>query len=65
MTFTEIQDKIYELELSVEILEDLRNKAMHGDESVDVVNALSNGLRYTRERLDKYKTTDWIMALDT
>lgn len=64
MRIDEINNRINELETSIEILKVIRQDFMENNKEEIFIKALNDGINYTAQRLDKYKTTDWIMTID-
>lgn len=64
MTIDEINNRIKELETSVELLKVVRQNYIDNNGDDIVIKALNDGINYTNQRLEKYKTTDWIMAFE-
>ena len=64
MRINEINNRINELETSIEILKAIRQDFVENNKEEIFIKALNDGINYTTQRLDKYKTTDWIMAID-
>ena len=64
MRIDEINNRINELETSIELLKAIREDFVKNNKEEIFIKALNDGINYTTQRLDKYKTTDWIMAID-
>ena len=64
MRSDEINNRINELETSIELLKAIRQDFVENKKEEIFIKALNDGINYTTQRLDKYKTTDWIMAID-
>lgn len=64
MKINEINNRINELETSIELLKAIRQDFVENNKEEIFIKALNDGITYTTQRLDKYKTTDWIMAID-
>ena len=64
MKIDEINNRINELETSIELLKAIRQDVVENNKEEIFIKALNDGINYTTQRLDKYKTTDWIMAID-
>ena len=64
MRIDEINNRINELETSIELLKAIRQDIVENKREEVFIKALNDGITYTTQRLDKYKTTDWIMAID-
>ena len=64
MRIDEINNRINELEISIELLKAIRQDFVENKKEEIFIKALNDGINYTTQRLDKYKTTDWIMAID-
>ena len=64
MRIDEINNRINELETSIELLKAIRQDFVGNNKEEILIKALNDGIIYTTQRLDKYKTTDWIMAID-
>ena len=47
-----------------EILKAIRQDFMENNKEEIFIKALNDGINYTAQRLDKYKTTDWIMTIN-
>ena len=60
----EINNRINELETSIELLKAIRQDFVENKKEEIFIKALNDGINYTTQRLDKYKTTDWIMTID-
>ena len=64
MRIDEINNRINELETSIELLKAIRQDFVENKKEEIFIKALNDGINYTTQRLDKYKTTDWIMTID-
>ena len=64
MRINEINNRMNELETSIELLKAIRQDFVENNKEEILIKALDDGITYTAQRLDKYKTTDWIMAID-
>ena len=64
MRIDEINNRINELETSIELLKTIRQDFVENNKEEIFIKALNDGINYTTQRLEKYKTTDWIMAID-
>ena len=64
MKIDESNKRINELETSIELLKAIRQDFVENNKEEIFIKALNDGINYTAQRLDKYKTTDWIMAID-
>ena len=64
MKIDEINNRIHELETSVELLQAIKQDYIENNRDEIFIKALNDGINYTRQRLEKYKTTDWIMAFE-
>lgn len=61
MKINEINNRIHELEISVELLQAIKQDYIESKRDECFIKALDDGINYTRQRLETYKTTDWIM----
>lgn len=61
MKINEINNRIHELETSVELLQAIKRDYIENNRDESFIKALDDGINYTRQRLETYKTTDWIM----
>lgn len=61
MKIAEINKRINELEVSIELLEAIKCDFVNKDKEEIFLRALDDGIKYTKQRLEQYKTTDWIM----
>lgn len=61
MKISEINNRIHELEISVELLQAIKQDYIEGKKDESFIKALDDGINYTKQRLETYKTTDWIM----
>ena len=64
MRTDEINNRINELETSIELLKAIRQDFVGNNKEEIFIKALNDGINYTTQRLNKYKTTEWIMAID-
>lgn len=64
MRVDEINHRINELETSIELLRAIKQDFMKNNKEEIFIKALNDGINYTTQRLEKYKTTDWIMTID-
>ena len=64
MRIHEINNRINELETSIELLKAIRQDFVENKREEVFIKALNDGITYTTQRLDKYKTTDWIMTIN-
>ena len=64
MRIDEINNRINELETSIELLKAIRQDFVENKKEEIFIKALNDGINYTTQRLDKYKTTDWIMTIE-
>ena len=64
MRIDEINHRINELETSVELLQAIKQDYIENNKDEIFIKALNDGINYTRQRLEKYKTTDWIMSFE-
>ena len=64
MRIDEINNRINELETSIELLKAIRQDFVENKKEEIFIKALNDGINQTAQRLNKYKTTDWIMAID-
>ena len=64
MSIDEINNRINELETNIELLKAIKQDFVENNKEEILIKALDDGITYTTQRLDKYKTTDWIMAID-
>ena len=60
----EINNRINELETSIELLKAIRQDFVEDNKEEIFIKALNDGINYTTQRLDRYKTADWIMTID-
>ena len=63
MTIDEINKRINELETSIELLRVIKQDFIKNNKEEIFIKALNDGINYTTQRLEKYKTTDWVMAI--
>ena len=61
MKINEINNRIHDLETSVEILQAIKRDYIENNRDESFINALDDGINYTRQRLETYKTIDWVM----
>ena len=61
MKIDEINKRIHELEVSIELLEAIKRDFVADGKEEIILNAFDDGIKYTKQRLEQYKTTDWIM----
>ena len=59
-----INKRINELETSIELLKAIRQDFVENNKEEIFIKALNDGINYTTQRLEKYKTTEWIMTID-
>ena len=64
MSIDEINNRINELETSIELLKAIKQDFVENNKEEILIKALDDGITYTTQILDKYKTTDWITAID-
>ena len=64
MKIDEINNRINKLETSIELLKAIKQDFVENNKEEILIKALDDGITYTTQRLDKYKTTDWFMAID-
>ena len=64
MRIDEINNRINELETSIELLKAIRQDFVENNKEEIFIKALNDGINYTTQRLDRYKTADWIMTID-
>ena len=64
MRIDEINNRINELETSIELLKAIRQDCVENNKEEIFIKALNGGINYTTQRLDRYKTADWIMTID-
>lgn len=64
MRIDEINHRINELETSVELLQAIKQDYIENNRDEIFIKALNDGINYTKQRLEKYKTTDWIMDFE-
>ena len=64
MKIDEINKRINELETSVALLSQIKREFLENERDESLLNALTDGIRYTKMRLDDYRTADWIMDFD-
>ena len=58
MKINEINNRIHDLETSVEILQAIKRDYIENNRDESFINALDDGINYTRQRLETYKTID-------
>ena len=61
MKIDEINKRIHELEVSIELLEAIKRDFVADGKEEIILNAFDDGIKYTKQRLEQYKTADWIM----
>lgn len=61
MTIKEINERVHELEKSVELLKAIRKDYIDQNRSDCFISALDDGIKYTSLRLQDYQMADWIM----
>ena len=61
MKIDDINKRINELEVSIELLEAIKCDFVTKGKEEIFLKALDDGIKYTKQRLEQYKTTDWIM----
>lgn len=61
MKINEINNRIHELETSIELLQAIKQDYIESKKDKSFIKALDDGINYTRQRLETYKTTDWVM----
>ena len=64
MRIVEINARIHELEISVELLQAIKQEYIYNNREEIYIRALNDGINYTSQRLEKYRTTEWIMAFE-
>ena len=64
MRIDEINNRINELETSIELLKAIRQDFVENKMEEVFIKALNDGINYTTQRLDRYKTADWIMTIN-
>ena len=64
MRIDEINNRINELETSIELLKAIRQDFVENKKEEIFIKALNDGINYTTQRLDRYKTADWIMTIN-
>lgn len=64
MTIDEINARIHELEISIELLQAIKQEYINNNREEIYIRALNDGINYTSQRLEKYRTTEWIMAFE-
>lgn len=64
MKIDEINKRINELETSVALLSQIKREFLENERDESLLNALTDGIRCTKMRLDDYRTADWIMGFD-
>lgn len=62
MKIDEIYNRIYELETDIELLNAIKQELIDNKRADVFVRAVDDGIKYVKQRLEKYKTSDWIMA---
>lgn len=63
MKIDEINKRINELEISIELLEAIKRDFVADNKEEIIIRAFNDGIKYTKQRLEQYKTTDWMMAI--
>lgn len=63
MKIDEINKRINELEISIELLEAIKRDFIADNKEEIILRAFDDGIKYTKLRLEQYKTTDWMMAI--
>lgn len=61
MKINEINNRIHDLETSVELLQAIKRDYIENNRDESFIKALDDGINYTRQRLETYKTIDWVM----
>lgn len=61
MKINEINNRIHDLETSVELLQAIKRDYIENNRDESFIKALDDGVKYTRQRLETYKTIDWVM----
>lgn len=61
MKIDEINKRINELETSIELLEAIKQNFVADGKEEIFIKAFDDGIKYTKQRLEQYKTTNWIM----
>lgn len=61
MKIDEINKRINELETNIELLHAIKEEFIENNRDEIFIRALDDGIKYTKQRLEQYKTTDWIM----
>lgn len=64
MKIEEINNRINELEISIEALQSIKQEFIENNKGEIAIKALSDGICYTAQRLEEYKRADWIMAIE-
>ena len=62
MNIDDINNRIDELKRSILILETIRQEYIEQNKDDIYISALSDGIKYTSFRLQRYQTAHWIMA---
>lgn len=62
MKIDQIYNRIYELETDIELLNVIKQELIENERADVFVRAVDDGIKYIKQRLEKYKTSDWIMA---
>lgn len=62
MRIDQINKRIHELETDIELLNAIRQELIEDKRDDVFVRAVDDGIKYVKQRLEKYKTSDWIMA---
>ena len=61
MKINEINNRIHDLETSVELLQAIKRDYIENNRDESFIKALDDGINYTRQRLETYKTIDGVM----
>lgn len=61
MKIDEINRRIAELRTSIDLLKSIKQDYINKDKGEAFINALDDGIRYTQQRLETYKTSNWVM----
>lgn len=61
MKINEINNRIHDLETSVELLQNIKQDYIENKRDESFIKALDDGVKYTKQRLEIYKTIDWVM----
>jgi hypothetical protein len=62
MRIDQINKRIHELETDIELLNVIKQELIENERADVFVRAVDDGIKYVKQRLEKYKTSDWIMA---